>query len=72
MVQAGRIALQSTHHKFGDGENVGEMLDDGEERDADEAREEPADRGAEALQTLHTAGALCLRHPPDPSCPGAT
>ena len=38
MVQAGRIALQSTHHKFGDGENVGEMLDDGEERDADEAR----------------------------------
>ena len=38
MLQAGRIALQSTHHKFGDGENVGEMLGEGEERDAEEAR----------------------------------
>jgi len=38
MVEAGRIALHSTHHKFGDGENVGEMLLEGQEKDADEAR----------------------------------
>ena len=36
MLQAGRIALMSTHHKFGDGENVGEMVEDA--GDAAEAR----------------------------------
>lgn len=36
MIEAGRIALQSTHHKFGDGDSVGEMQK--LEEDADEAR----------------------------------
>jgi hypothetical protein len=31
MIQAGRIALMSTHHKYGDGASVGEMVKEEED-----------------------------------------